>query len=161
MELLHAEPCQIQLFQKKRKTRIWSGEVIVWMIFFFFPLETDCTILFSLSCNSCFSNDFPSHDEDVRIEWLLSEPLLVSLGVPQGCVLGPGTFYPWPSSNAAITPGISYMSNPIFLMQFRQFKDKRCVNLLREENICTSSLKWQQLNNEATQVDLLQTMQTQ
>lgn len=94
----------------------------MWMIF---SLETDCTTLFSQSPNSGFSNDFPSHDEDVRTEGLLSEPLPVSLGVLQGCVMGPGTFYPWPSSNVAITPGISPMSNLIFLMQFRLFKDKR------------------------------------
>ena len=50
---------------------------------------------------SGFINDFPSHDEDVRTERLLSELLLVSLGVHQGCVLGPGTFYPRLSSNVA------------------------------------------------------------
>lgn len=67
--------------------------------------------------NSGFSNDFPSHDEDVRTERLLSEPLPVSLGVLQGCVLGPGTFYSRPSSNVAITSGISPLSNLIFLIQ--------------------------------------------
>lgn len=85
----------------------------------FFPLETDCKTLFSQSHNSCFSNYLPSRDEDVKIEGLLFEPLPVSLGVLQGCVLGPGTFYPPPSSNFAIAPGISPLSNLISLMQFK------------------------------------------
>lgn len=59
---------------------------------------------FSQSRNPGFSNDFPSH---VKTEGLLSEPLPVSLGVLQGYMLGPGTFYSRPSSNVAITPGIS------------------------------------------------------
>lgn len=70
----------------------FKGSDCVDDFFFFFALETDCTTLFSRSRKSGFSNDFPSHDEAVRTEGLLSEPLPVSLGVLQGCVLGPGTF---------------------------------------------------------------------
>lgn len=119
MQLLHAERCQIQIFQKSGRHADCVDD--------FFP-SGDGLYDIVLS-DSCFSNDFPSHDEDVRPEGLLSEPLLVSLGGFQGCALGLGTFYPQPSSNVAITFGISDMLNSIFLIQFRMLEDSRFLRL--------------------------------
>lgn len=80
------------------------------------PTETVCmTELFSHSRTSGSLNDFPSYDGNVRTEELLSKPLLLSLGVLRGCVLGPGVFSPWLSNNAVITPGISTPVKPNIL----------------------------------------------
>lgn len=84
--------------------------MIVWVMF---PPETDCMALFSQSRNSGLSNDIRSLDEDIMTaEGVLFEPLPVSLGVLQGCVLDSVIIYVLPARNSAITPRVSPFVRP-------------------------------------------------
>lgn len=104
------------------------------------PIETNCTTLFSQSHNSCFSNYFPSNDENVRTEGLLSEPLPFSFGDLQGCVMVLRT--PWPSSNIAIISGISPQSDLMSLMQSVNCLRTRVLQDLQEKNILTICVRF-------------------
>lgn len=116
-----------------------------------FPPETDCMALFSQSLNSGLSNDIRSLDEDIMTaEGLLFEPLPVSLGVLQGCVLDSVIIYYCQPVILQLHPGFLPLSDLIFLMQSIGFL-RKLFNKKKEKK-GLSLLVLQQWNIEAIQV---------